>query len=81
LAAGIDRDGLVKFLSDRGIPSMIYYPIPGHRQDMFASFGSAFLNLPVTDALTDSVISLPIHTEMEEEQLHYITESVLAYLK
>ncbi len=81
LAAGIDRDGLVKFLSDRGIPSMIYYPVPGHRQPMFASFGSASLNLPVTDALTDSVISLPIHTEMEEEQLHYITESVLAYLK
>jgi dTDP-4-amino-4,6-dideoxygalactose transaminase len=60
---------------------MIYYPVPGHRQPMFASFGSASLNLPVTDALTDSVISLPIHTEMEEEQLHYITESVLAYLK
>ena len=80
LAEGVDRDGLVNYLAERGIPSMIYYPVPGHRQSMFASFGTATLPLPVTDALTSCVISLPIHTEMEPDQLKYITDSVLTYL-
>lgn len=80
LAPGIDRDGLVEFLAARGIPSMIYYPVPGHRQAMFASFGSADLQLPLTDALTNVVISLPIHTEMDSEQLKYIADALLEYL-
>lgn len=80
LATGVDRDGLVNYLSDRSIPSMIYYPVPGHRQPMFAEFGSADLFMPVTDALTDVVISLPIHTEMDEEQKSYIANAVLEYL-
>jgi len=80
LAAGIGRDGLVTFLSERGIPSMIYYPVPGHRQPMFEEFGTAALHMPVTDALTSAVISLPIHTEMEEEQLALIARSVLEYI-
>ncbi len=80
LAAGVDRDGLVKYLADRSIPSMIYYPVPGHRQPMFAEFGSAEQSMPITDALTDVVISLPIHTEMDEEQKVYIANAVLEYL-
>ena len=80
LAAGVDRDGLVKYLADRSIPSMIYYPVPGHRQPMFAEFGSAEQSMPITDALTDVVISLPIHTEMDEEQKAYIANAVLEYL-
>ncbi len=80
LTSGIDRDGLVSFLAERGTPSMIYYPVPGHRQPMFEEFGTASLNMPVTDALTTSVISLPIHTEMEEEQLAFIVRSVLEYI-
>jgi dTDP-4-amino-4,6-dideoxygalactose transaminase len=80
LAAGVDRDGLVKYLADRSIPSMIYYPVPGHRQPMFAEFGSAEHSMPITDALTDVVISLPIHTEMDEEQKAYIANAVLEYL-
>lgn len=80
LAAGVDRDGLVKHLADRSIPSMIYYPVPGHRQPMFAAFGSADQLMPITDALTDAVISLPIHTEMDEEQKTYIAATVLDYL-
>jgi len=59
---------------------MIYYPVPGHRQPMFAEFGSAEQSMPVTDALTDVVISLPIHTEMDEEQKAYIANAVLEYL-
>ena len=80
LLEGIDRDGLNAFLAAQNIPSMIYYPVPAHRQKMFASFGAADTFLPVTDWLTERVISLPIHTEMEEEQLHYITSNVLEYI-
>jgi len=56
---------------------MIYYPIPAHKQKMFESFGLGELNLPVTDWLTERVISLPIHTEMTEEQQHYIASNFL----
>ena len=59
---------------------MIYYPVPGHRQEMFEGIGRASYNLPVTDRLTERVISLPIHTELDEEQLNYITSSVLEYI-
>jgi dTDP-4-amino-4,6-dideoxygalactose transaminase len=67
------------YLAARNIPSMIYYPVPAHRQQMFAAFGGAAAELPVTDWLTSRVISLPIHTEMEDDQLQAITESVLAF--
>lgn len=77
---GVDRDALVAYLAEQNIPSMIYYPVPGHRQDMFASFGLKENSMPVTDALTNSVISLPIHTEMDEEQLNYITTHVLNFI-
>ncbi len=75
-----DRDGLCNFLAEKDIPSMIYYPIPAHRQIMFSDFGSADTHLPVTDWLTKRVISLPIHTEMQDEQLDYIINSVKEFL-
>lgn len=75
------RDKLSKHLADKKIPSMIYYPVPGHRQKMFESFGGLQFDLPVTDWLTERVISLPMHPELEEEQLSYITQSVLEYIK
>ncbi|MEO6221535.1 MAG: DegT/DnrJ/EryC1/StrS family aminotransferase [Ginsengibacter sp.] len=74
------RDGLVNFLSENNVPSMIYYPVPAHQQKMFAAFGGANYNLEKTDWLTERVISLPIHTEMEEEQLDYISKKVLEYI-
>jgi len=77
---GVDRNGLNEHLAAQGIPSMIYYPVPAHRQKMFASFSSATVNLPVTDWLTERVISLPIHTEMDEEQLQHITAEVLRFV-
>lgn len=76
---GIDRDRLSEYLATQNIPSMIYYPVPGHKQDMFASFGLPELQLEVTDKLTAAVISLPIHTEMDEEQLNYIATQVLQF--
>ncbi len=77
---GVDRNGLNEYLASKNIPSMIYYPVPGHRQKMFEHFNSASINLEITDWLTERVISLPIHTELDEEQLNYITSSVLEYI-
>ena len=77
---GIDRDGLNAFLAEKEIPSMIYYPVPAHKQEMFASIGSGETNLPVTDWLSERVLSLPIHTEMEEDQLDYICSGIAEYI-
>ncbi len=77
---GIDRNDLNAYLAEKEIPSMIYYPVPAHKQEMFASFGSASTELPVTDWLTERVLSLPIHTEMEEEQLVFICESIAEFI-
>ena len=80
LLQGVDRNSLHDYLAQQNIPSMIYYPVPAHRQQMFAQFGSAGLQLPVTDGLTERVISLPIHTEMDEEQMNYIANGVLNFI-
>jgi len=77
---GVDRDGLKQFLGEHQIPSMIYYPVPGHKQKMFEQFNVASQVMPVTDWLTERVISLPIHTELDEEQLSFITQKVLEYI-
>ncbi len=77
---GTDRDGLNKYLSEKGIPSMIYYPVPAHRQKMFDAFGGSNYHLPDTDWLTERVISLPIHTELDAGQQSFITSSVLAFV-
>jgi dTDP-4-amino-4,6-dideoxygalactose transaminase len=76
----VNRQELVNFLADNNIPSMLYYPVPAHRQKMFASFGGSEYNLADTDWLTERVISLPIHTELDEEQQNFITTNVLDFL-
>lgn len=75
-----DRDGLKEFLEKEAIPSMIYYPVPGHKQKMFSYFNAALQHMPVTDWLTERVISLPMHSELDEEQLTFITKKVLEYI-
>jgi dTDP-4-amino-4,6-dideoxygalactose transaminase len=77
---GVDRDGLNQYLADNKIPSMIYYPVPAHRQQMFAAFGGGDYVLKTTDWLTERVISLPMHTELDQEQLDFITSKVLSYI-
>jgi UDP-2-acetamido-2-deoxy-ribo-hexuluronate aminotransferase len=79
-AGNQNRDGLNQFLADRGVPSMIYYPVPCHKQKMFESLGGSAYNLPITDWLTERVISLPIHTELDQEQQDFIISNVLEYL-
>ncbi|HEV7620914.1 MAG TPA: DegT/DnrJ/EryC1/StrS family aminotransferase [Flavisolibacter sp.] len=77
---GIDRNKLHDYLAVEKIPSMIYYPVPAHRQKMFAQFNSSATDLPVTDWLTERVISLPMHTEMSQEQLSFITTKVIEFV-
>ncbi len=79
--SGHNREALQAHLQAAGIPSMIYYPIPAHRQKMFAAFDLQNLQLPLTEQLCGQVISLPIHTEMGEQQLSYIIENVLTFFK
>ncbi|HSC39456.1 MAG TPA: DegT/DnrJ/EryC1/StrS family aminotransferase [Chitinophagaceae bacterium] len=74
------RDGLNQFLASHQVPSMIYYPVPAHRQQMFAAFGGSTYRLPVTDWLTERVISLPMHTELDNGQLEFITGKILEYV-
>ncbi|HRP52622.1 MAG TPA: DegT/DnrJ/EryC1/StrS family aminotransferase, partial [Fluviicola sp.] len=80
LDPSVDRNGLQAYLAEKDIPSMIYYPVPAHKQGMFASFNLGELDLPVTDKLTACVISFPIHTEMEEEQQAYICQEILNFV-
>ncbi len=75
------RDKLKEFLATHSIPSMIYYPVPGHKQKMFEQFRVASQLLPVTDQLTETVLSLPMHSELDDEQLEFITSKVIDYLK
>ena len=73
------RNELKDFLVAHKVPAMIYYPVPGHKQKMFAHFKLTIDEMPVTDWLTERVISLPMHTELDEAQLQFITGKVLEY--
>jgi dTDP-4-amino-4,6-dideoxygalactose transaminase len=77
---GVDRDALHNYLAENGIPSMIYYPVACHKQKMFDAFGGSGYTLPLTDWLTERVISLPMHTELEEEQQALIVSKVLEFI-
>jgi UDP-2-acetamido-2-deoxy-ribo-hexuluronate aminotransferase len=74
---GVERARLKEQLAERGIPAMIYYPIPLHMQKAFASDRFKKGDFPVTEKLCDCVISLPMHTEMDEETLSHITKTFL----
>ena len=78
---GVNRDHFIAHLNAKEIPCMIYYPVPGHLQKMFGNQHDQQWALPITDALTPCVCSLPIHTEMDTEQLEYIAEGVKSFFK
>lgn len=78
---GVNRDELSAFLTAANVPNMIYYPVPAHRQKMFDAFGGSSFNLPVTDWLTERVISLPIHTELDEEQQQFVVSKLLEFVE
>jgi len=74
--SGIDRDKLKQYLEEHHVPSMIYYPVPVHLQNAFSMYGYKKDDMPLTESLCECVISLPIHTEMDDEQLNYIINTV-----
>ena len=75
----LDRDELQKFLTAKNIPAMVYYPVPMHMQKAYQDPRYKEGDFPVTEKLSKSVISLPMHTEMDEEQLKFITSSILEF--
>jgi len=80
-AVGIDRNKLQEFLAAKDIPAMIYYPVPIHLQKAYLDSRYKSGDFPVTEQLSHTVFSLPMHTEMDSEQLNHITSSVLEYLE
>jgi len=76
LQVKVNRDKVQEMLAEKGIPSMIYYPVSSHKQEMLKDFGGASYDLPTTDFLNTCVISLPIHTELTQEELKYISDNV-----
>lgn len=78
---GVDRDALRSTLAEKGVPAMVYYPVPLHLQAAYkdARYGAGAF--PVAERLADCVLSLPMHTELDEEQLAYITRCVLESAK
>ena len=78
---GVDRNAFREFLASKGIPAMIYYPIPLHLQKAYLDPRYKAGDFPVTEKLCASVVSLPMHTELDEETLKYITTSVLKFCK
>ena len=75
------RDGLLAYLQEKEIPCAIYYPIPLHSQKAYADVRYKEENFPVTNQLCKEVIALPMHTELDDEQIQFITDTVLNYLK
>jgi UDP-2-acetamido-2-deoxy-ribo-hexuluronate aminotransferase len=77
---GADRDALMQYLLDKGIPCAIYYPIPLHLQKAYLDSRYKEEDFTITNQLVKEVISLPMHTELDDEQIKFITDSVLGFL-
>lgn len=73
------RDGLQKYLAEKNIPSMIYYPLPLYKQEAFLQYVKEGFSLPVTEKLCKEVISLPVHTEFDQEVLDIIITEIKNY--
>jgi dTDP-4-amino-4,6-dideoxygalactose transaminase len=76
-----DRNALHKYLLDKGIPNAIYYPVPLHSQKAYADDRYNEDDFKVTNELIDTVISLPMHTELEKEQQDLIINTILEFIK
>jgi UDP-2-acetamido-2-deoxy-ribo-hexuluronate aminotransferase len=81
LAGGLDRDALVAYLQSKEIPCMIYYPVALHMQKAYRDDRYTDGSFPITEALTKSVFSLPMHTELTQGQLTKITTAVVDFIK
>lgn len=81
LHESVDRDDFISYLANRGIPSMVYYPLPLHLQKAYLEYGGVEGQYPVSEMLCKQVISFPIHTEMKPEMQDYIIQQILSYFK
>lgn len=77
---GVDRAALKDYLNGKGIPAMIYYPVALHMQKAYADSRYPAGHFPVTEQLVEQVISLPMHSELDTDQLNHITQSVLEFV-
>jgi dTDP-4-amino-4,6-dideoxygalactose transaminase len=77
----IDRDKLLEHLQAKNIPCAVYYPVPMHMQKAYLDPRYKEGDLPVTEHLSRTVISLPMHTELDEEQVEFIAVAILEYVK
>ena len=77
---GADRNALMQHLLDKGIPCAIYYPIPLHSQKAYLDVRYKEEDFPVTNRLVNEVLSLPMHTELDDAQIKFITDSILEFL-
>jgi dTDP-4-amino-4,6-dideoxygalactose transaminase len=75
------RNELQKYLSEKEIPSMIYYPLPLYKQEAFQQFVTSDFKLPITEELCNQVLSLPIHTEMNIDKINLICDSVKSFFE
>lgn len=75
-----ERDGLKKYLEEQGIPSMVYYPVPMHRQEAYMRHNQYDSNFPVTEKLCDTVLSLPIHAYISLEEINEVSSAIRNYL-
>ncbi len=80
LSESLNREELRKYLLEKGIPSMIYYPLPLHKQKAYIDDRYPEGHFPITENLCERVLSLPMHTELSQEQLEYICNHVLGYI-
>ena len=81
LDESLDRDEVRKQLLERGVPTMVYYPLPQHLQKAFLDVSKNVGDLRISSGLSNCVLSLPIHTELKEEQQHYVCESLISILR
>jgi dTDP-4-amino-4,6-dideoxygalactose transaminase len=73
------RDALAASLKEAGIPHAVYYPVPLHLQKAFASSGNKRGDFPITEQAAAEVISLPMHTELSEEQQRFVTDAIARF--
>lgn len=78
---GVDREAFKSHLEKRGIPAMVYYPVPMHLQNAYKYLGYQPGDFPVSELLCKSVVSLPMHTELDTEQIEYITNIISEFIK
>jgi dTDP-4-amino-4,6-dideoxygalactose transaminase len=73
---GVDRDMIRTQLQEKGIPAMVYYPVPMHSQNAYQYLGYKEGDFPISENLCKTVISIPMHTELDNQQLEYITKTI-----